>query len=151
MANENETKVEPKVDTEVAASQEPTQEAPVTPEAPKAPEAPATVYTNREGQLVPVDAYTVRPTEMISVHRLREDFEQRGEYLSLQGVMLHIIDKGIAATRHYWAASDTNKNRRDFAKQAIHLFDSNGNVRDPEALAKLAIEKGLVKGSKREV
>ena len=65
--------------------------------------------------------------------------------------MLHLIDKGISATRHYWTAADQNKNRRDFAKQAVALFDADGNVKDPAALAQLAISKGLVKGSKKEV
>jgi hypothetical protein len=109
------------------------------------------VFTNREGQLIEVSDYTVEARVMTSIHRLKEDFEQRGEFLSLQGVMLHVIDKGISATRHYWSASDQNKNRRDFAKQAVSLLNADGTVKDPAALAKLAIEKGLVKGTKREV
>lgn len=108
-------------------------------------------FTNREGEVVDVKPYVISASQMTSLHRLQEDFAIRGEHLSLQGVVLHVIDKGIAATKHYWSAADQNKNRRDFAKQAIALFDSDGNVKDPEALAKLAIAKGLVKGSPKQV
>jgi hypothetical protein len=120
------------------------------------PEAPkfdpnVTVFTRRDGVMVEVSDFVVSASEMVSVLRLKEDFEQRGEYLSIKGVMLHILDKGITSTRHYWNASDQNKNRRDFAKSAASLFNADGSIRDAEALAKLAIEKGLVKGSARQV
>lgn len=108
-------------------------------------------FTKRNGTEVPVEDFTVSAADMVSVMRLQEDFETRGEHLSLKGVMLHLIDKGISSTRHYWTASEQNKNRRDFAKAAVACFNSDGTIRDAETLAKLAIEKNLVKGSKREV
>src|SRR5262249_54843434 len=101
------------------------------------------IFTTRKGDLVEIESYSVAAETMTSVHRLKEDFEARGEYLSIQGVMLHVIGKGIAATRHYWDAADKNKDRRDFAEQAAGLFNSDGTIKDAEALAKLAIEKGL--------
>lgn len=109
------------------------------------------VFSNRDGDLIEVYPYTINAAAMTSVYRLKEDFEQRGEYLSLQGVMMHVLDKGIAATRHYWDAAEKNKNKRDFAKQAVAMFNGDGTVRDPEGLAKLAIAKGLVKGTQKEV
>jgi hypothetical protein len=108
-------------------------------------------YTNRQGELVEVESFTISASAMTSIHRLKEDFEQRGEHLSLQGVVLHVLDKGISATRHYWNASEQNKNKREFAKQAAGLFNAQGEVTDLEALKALAIAKGLVKGSPKQV
>jgi hypothetical protein len=111
----------------------------------------ANEFTKRDGSVIEVEDFTVDAAQMTSVLRLKEDFEQRGEYLSIKGVMLHILDKGITSTRHYWSAMDQNKNRREFAKSAARCFNADGSIRDAEGLARLALEKGLVKGTPREV
>lgn len=109
------------------------------------------LFTNRNGERVEISEFRIPAAAMISILRLQEDFAERGEHLSLYGVVTHVIDKGVSSTKHYWAAAEKNKDRRDFAKQAVALFDSNGNVTDMEALKNLAIAKGLVKGSPKQV
>jgi hypothetical protein len=108
-------------------------------------------YTKRDGSVVEVEDYTISAADMTSLLRLQEDFAERGEHLSIKGVLLHVIDKGITQTRNYWTAMGRNKDRRDFSKFAASCFNPDGTVRDAETLAKLAIEKGLVKGTPREV
>src|SRR5271155_5449329 len=108
-------------------------------------------FTRRDGTVVPIDEYVLTPAEMTTLYRLQEDFAQRGEHLSIKGVILHVLDKGVQTTRNYWAAVDRNKDRRDFAKEAAQCFNPDGSIRDVESLTRLAISKGLVRGSQREV
>ena len=74
------------------------------------------MFTTRSGKQIPVASYSVLPEHMVSIMRLQEDFAQRGEHLSLHGVMLDIFDKGIRQIRNQWKNGDLSKNRRDFAK-----------------------------------
>jgi hypothetical protein len=111
----------------------------------------ANEYTKRDGTVVTVEPYTISAADMTSLLRLQEDFAERGEHLSIKGVILHVIDKGITTTRNYWVAIGKNKDRRDFAKGAASCFNSDGTIRDAEGLMKLAIAKGLVKGTPKQV
>ena len=108
-------------------------------------------FTKRDGTEVEVEDYTISAADMTSILRLKEDFEEREEYLSLRGVVLQVLSRGDKAIRNSWKSGEVNKNRRDFSKEAAHCFNEDGSVKDAETLAKLAIAKGLVKGSKREV
>lgn len=108
-------------------------------------------FTRRDGVEVSVEPYTLSAADMTSILRLQEDFAERGEHLSVKGVILHIIDKGITTTRNYWTAMGKNKDRREFSKLAAGCFNPDGTIRDVETLTKLAIAKGLVKGTQREV
>ena len=109
------------------------------------------LFTKRDGTTIQVEPYTLSASDMTSILRLQEDFAERGEHLSIKGVILHVIDKGISTTRNYWTAVGRNKDRRDFSKQAALCFNADGTIRDVETLTKLAIAKGLVKGTPREV
>ena len=111
----------------------------------------ANEYTKRDGTVVTVEPYTISAADMTSLLRLQEDFAERGEHLSIKGVILHVIDKGITTTRNYWTAIGRNKDKREFAKQAASCFNQDGTIRDVETLTRLAISKGLVKGTQREV
>ena len=102
-------------------------------------------FTTRKGNIVEVKDGVIPASEMTSILRLKEDFAQRGEFLSTYGVILHVVAQGIKSTRHYWKAAEKLKNKSEFAKQAAKLFNADGTVRDPQALAQLAIAKGLVK------
>lgn len=102
------------------------------------------MFTNRKGQQVPIKPYTIEPAQMVSILRLKEDFEERGEHLSTHGVVLHLIDKGISLTRNYWKNVDRNKNRRDFAK-AVTPFILNP-VKYAAEIQELAKRFGFVKG-----
>lgn len=104
-------------------------------------------FTTRKGKIIEVKDGVIPATEMTSILRLKEDFEQRGEYLSLYGVILHVVSQGIKSTRHYWKAAEKLKNKSEFARDAAKLFNPDGSVRDAAALAALAIAKGLVKGT----
>lgn len=111
----------------------------------------ANEYTKRDGTMVEAQDYVISAADMISLLRLQEDFAERGEHLSIKGVVLHVIDKGITTTRNYWTAIGRNKDRREFSKLAAGCFNPDGTIRDVETLTKLAIAKGLVKGTQREV
>jgi hypothetical protein len=111
----------------------------------------ANEFTKKDGTVVEVQDYVISAADMTSLLRLQEDFAERGEHLSIKGVILHVIDKGITTTRNYWTAMGKNKNRREFSKLAAPCFNPDGSIRDVETLTKLAIAKGLVKGTPREV
>jgi hypothetical protein len=104
-------------------------------------------YTNRKGQIVEVKDGIIPAVAMTSILRLKEDFAQRGEFLSTYGVIDHVVSQGIKSTRHYWKAAEKLKNKSEFARDAAKLFNPDGTVRDAVALAQLAIAKGLVKGT----
>jgi len=110
-----------------------------------------TMFTTRDGKQVKVEPFYIPASEMTSVLRLQEDFEKRGEHLSLLGVVLHLLSQGNTSTRNYWKSAEANKNRRDFAKGAVGCFNPDGSIRDAAGLAKLAQQYGLVKGTPREV
>ena len=109
------------------------------------------LFTRRDGKQVPVKQYTLDAATMTTLMRLQEDFEARGEHLSMTGVVLHVIDKGITGTKNYWKQSEKNKDRRDFAKSAAACFNPDGTIRDAEELMRLAIAKNLVKGTPQVV
>lgn len=102
------------------------------------------MFTTRNGKQVVIKPYTIEPAQMVSILRLKEDFEQRGEHLSTHGVILHLLDKGTSLTRNYWKNVDRNKNRRDFAK-AVTPFILNP-VKYASEIQELAKKFGFVKG-----
>jgi hypothetical protein len=104
-------------------------------------------FTDRKGKIHEVKDGIIPAVAMISILRLKEDFAQRGEYLSTYGVIDHVVSQGIKSTRHYWKAAEKLKNKSEFARDAAKLFNADGTVRDAVALAQLAIAKGLVKGT----
>jgi hypothetical protein len=105
----------------------------------------AKMFTQKDGTQVEVPVVVVPDYVLTSVMALQEQFIQRGEHLSLLGVLLHVIDKGIKATEHYWDAAEKNKDKRDFAKQAVSFFGADGSITDPDGLRNLAIAKGIIK------
>jgi hypothetical protein len=82
---------------------------------------------------------------MVSLMRLQEDYIQRGEHLSLLGVVLDVIDKGKSQVRNQWKNGDLSKNRRDFAKAvAPYMVDP---AKFASEIAQLARKHGLVTGT----
>lgn len=107
------------------------------------------MFTTRLGVQVPVSTYAILPEHMVSIMRLKEDFETRGEYLSLHGVILDILDKGIRQIRNQWKNGDLSKNRRDFAKAvAVYMSDPAKYAKEISELAK---RHGLVNGTSVEL
>lgn len=104
------------------------------------------MFTNRFGKAIAIPAIEVPKDVMITIMRLREDYEMRGQHYSLTGILIDLIDRGSSAIRHSWNYAEKSKNSREFAKKAVRMFDANGNIRDPEALRLLAVEHNLVKG-----
>lgn len=102
-------------------------------------------FTTRSGKSVPVATYAILPEDMISIMRLKEDFESRGEYLSLHGVILDILDKGTRQIRNQWKNGDLSKNRRDFAKSVARYMTDPAKF--ATEIAELAKKHGLVKGT----
>lgn len=74
------------------------------------------MFTTRSGKQVEVPDFVIPASEMTSILRLKEDFEARGEHLSLLGVVIHVIEKGIGTTRNYWKNSENQKGNRDLGK-----------------------------------
>ena len=109
------------------------------------------MFTNKDGEQVDVVSFAIPPSEMTSLMRLQEDYQERGEHLSMTGVVLEVLNRGKKAIRHSWTQAEKNANARDFSKQAVRFFNTDGTVRDAEGLAALAVAKGLVKGSPAEV
>lgn len=107
------------------------------------------MFTTRSGQQIPVSEYHILPDSMISIMRLKEDFEARKEYLSLHGVMLDIIDKGIRQIRNQWKNGDLSKNRRDFSK-AVAAYMVNP-AKYAKEISDLAVRHGLVAGTAVEL
>lgn len=103
------------------------------------------MFTTRNGRQVPVAEYFILPEHMVSIMRLKEDFEQRKEYLSLHGVIMDILDKGIRQIRNQWKNGDLSKNRRDFAK-AVAPYMVNP-AKYAKEIAELAKRHGLINGS----
>lgn len=103
------------------------------------------MFTNREGEQVPVPTFFIPKSELVSLMRLKEDFEERGEYLSLLGVVLDVLGKGIRQVRNQWKNGDLSKNRRDFAKSVtVYMADPAKYAKEIAALAK---RHGLINGT----
>lgn len=103
------------------------------------------LFTTRSGKQVPIPTYVILPETMVSILRLKEDFERRGEHLSLHGVVLDILDKGIRQVRSQWKNGDLSKNRRDFAKAvAPYMVNPAKYAAD---IAMLAKQYGLINGT----
>lgn len=102
------------------------------------------MFTTRSGKQIPIQKITIPAEWMVPILRLQEDFVRRGEHLSLLGVVLDIIDKGIRQVRNQWKNGDLSKNRRDFAK-AVAPYMTNPAKYAAE-IAKLAKQYGLVDG-----
>jgi hypothetical protein len=103
------------------------------------------MFTNRSGKQVPVPVLHVPDTEIVSLMRLQEDYIERGEHLSLLGVLLDVCDKGRRQVRNQWKNGDLSKNRRDFSK-AVTPYMSNPAKYAVE-IAALAKKHGLVNGT----
>ncbi len=102
------------------------------------------LFTTRSGKQIPIPSYVILPETMVSILRLKEDFEKRNEHLSLHGVILDILDKGIRQVRNQWKNGDLSKNRRDFAKTvAPYMINPAKYAAD---IAQLAKRYGLVNG-----
>jgi hypothetical protein len=107
------------------------------------------LFTTRSGKQVPVPVVTIPASEVVSLMRLREDFIQRGEHLSMLGVLLDVLDKGKRQVRNQWKNGDLSKNRRDFAKAAaVYMADPSKYAVE---LQQLAIKHGLVAGTQVEL
>lgn len=96
------------------------------------------MFTTRSGKQVPVKVFTIPPVEMASIMRLQEDFAQRGEHLSLLGVVLHVIDKGISTTRNYWKNVQKQKGNRDLGKVITFMLSKGANM---QAIAEFLEQK----------
>jgi hypothetical protein len=103
------------------------------------------MFTTRSGRQVPVPTVTLPATEVVSLMRLQEDCVQRGEHLSMLGVLLDVLDKGKRQVRNQWKNGDLSKNRRDFAKAAAVYMSDPGKY--AVELQQLAIKHGLVAGT----
>lgn len=103
------------------------------------------MFTTRSGRQIPVPTLVIPSTEVASLMRLQEDFIQRGEHLSMLGVLLDVLDKGKRQVRNQWKNGDLSKNRRDFAKAAV-VYMSNP-AKYANELQQLAIQHGLVAGT----
>ena len=103
------------------------------------------LFTTRSGRQVPVPVVNIPASEVVSLMRLREDFIERGEHLSMLGVLLDVLDKGKRQVRNQWKNGDLSKNRRDFAKQAAVYMSDPGKY--AVELQQLAIKHGLVAGT----
>jgi hypothetical protein len=103
------------------------------------------MFTTRSGKQIPVPTFSIPAHEVTSLMRLQEDYIQRGEHLSLLGVVLDVLDKGKRQVQNQWKNGDLSKNRRNFAK-AVTVY-----MRDPAKyaaeIAQLARQHGLVNGT----
>ena len=107
------------------------------------------MFTTRSGRMIPVPILTVLPHVVTSLMALREDYEKRGEYLSLTGVLLDVIDKGIRTVRNQWKNGDVNKDRREFSKKAAAFMSDPAKY--AKELIQLAAKYNLVKGQQVEL
>jgi hypothetical protein len=103
------------------------------------------MFTTRSGRQVAVPTLSIPPHEVTSLMRLQEDYTERGEHLSLLGVMLDVLDKGKRQVQNQWKNGDLSKNRRNFAK-AVAPYMSNP-AKYASEIQQLAQAHGLVKGS----
>jgi len=104
------------------------------------------MFTTRSGRRVPIKCFTIPADVMVSVMRLQEDHEARGERLSITGIVLAMLDKGEYSIRAHWKAAEKTKAQKGFAKGAAALFGRDGKITDPAAMQALAIKFGLIKG-----
>lgn len=103
------------------------------------------MFTTRSGKQIPVPPVLIPAHEVTSLMRLREDYEARGEYLSLLGVLLDVLDKGKRQVQNQWKNGDLSKNRRDFAKSAARYMTDP--VKFATELQALAIRYKMVAGT----
>ena len=103
------------------------------------------MFTTRNGRQIPVQSLTVPTHEVTSLMRLQEDYIERGEHLSLLGVLLDVIDKGKRQLRNQWKNGDLSKNRRNFAK-AVAPYMTNP-AKYASEIQQLAKAHGLVNGN----
>jgi hypothetical protein len=103
------------------------------------------MFTTRSGRQVQVPTLAIPPVYVTSLMRLQEDYVERGEHLSLLGVLLDVIDKGQRQVKNQWKNGDLNKNRRDFSKAVLpYMRDAKKYAKEIE---ELAIRFGLVEGT----
>jgi hypothetical protein len=103
------------------------------------------MYTNRQGKMVPVPEVVLPSSTVVTLLRLKEDFEQRGEHLSMLGVVLDVCDKGVRQVKNQWKNGDINKNRRMFSKEAAPYMRNPAKY--AAEISQLAVKWGLVEGS----
>lgn len=107
------------------------------------------MFTTRSGKQIPVPEVKIPASVVVSLLRLTEDHLARGERISLLGVLLDVIDKGIRQSRNQWKNGDLSKNRRDFAK-AVAPY-----MRDPVKFAaeiqEYAVQFGMITGTPVEL
>jgi hypothetical protein len=104
------------------------------------------LFTTRSGRQVPIPTVVVPASEVVSLMRLQEDCIQRGEHLSMLGVLLDVLDKGRRQVRNQWKNGDLSKNRRDFAKAAaVYMADPAKYALE---LQQLAVKHQLVAGTR---
>src|SRR5947208_16845517 len=103
------------------------------------------LFTTRSGKQIPIQKITIPAEWMVPILRLQEDFVQRGEHLSMLGVVLDVLDKGIRQVRNQWKNGDLSKNRRDFAKRAAPYMSNPAKY--ASEIQQLAVKHGLVPGS----
>jgi hypothetical protein len=107
------------------------------------------LFTTRSGKQIPVPELKVPAAVVTSIMALCEQHIERGERLSLLGVLLDVIDKGIRQTHNQWKNGDLSKNRRDFAK-AVAPY-----MRDPVKYAAeiqaLAVQYNMITGTPVEL
>ena len=103
------------------------------------------MFTTRSGRQIPVPELKVLSYIVTELMALREEYEQRGQYLSLMGVLLDVIDKGKRTVRYHFKYSDAQKGNRDFTKAITPLMaDPIGNA---EEIRKIALKYGKIKGT----
>jgi hypothetical protein len=103
------------------------------------------MFTTRSGRQVAVASLTIPSHEVTSLMRLQEDYIERGEHLSLLGVLLDVLDKGKRQVQNQWKNGDLSKNRRNFAKAvAPYMTDPAKYLTEIQQLAKA---HGMIKGT----
>lgn len=113
----------------------------------------AFTFTNRYGKKVVMDRIEVPYSLLTSLHRLQENFEARGEYMSMRGVIEHVIDKGIMYTENVWKSVDTGREKRSIDKLYNGRLDeilASPEKADPsDVIAILAERKAKLDGLKK--
>jgi hypothetical protein len=87
------------------------------------------LFTTKKGLRVPVKEFQLTPSMMLSLMRLQEDFQSRGEHLSMTGVVIHVIDKGIQTTRNYWKNIEQSTRRRNLGKAMEYLLSKGADAK----------------------
>jgi hypothetical protein len=96
-------------------------------------------FTTRNGKTIQMEAQNFPFALLATLYRLQEDYEQRGQFLTLEGVMREIFGMGVDTQRARWKWGAINKETKvlksEFEKDIQEVLKTGDAMTPEEKLA----------------